>query len=106
MSADWSAQRWSVLARVTRYGSAVRVFDFGGGFQPRQQYAAKTQLDLEAEVKPLKNLSLAIGGTNVLDKYPDRSSDDINYAGNLPYDVLSPIGFNGAFFYARARVRF
>ena len=106
LSAEWSAPRYGLTARLTRYGSAVRVFDFGGGFTPRQQYSAKTQLDLEAEVRPLKNLSLAIGGTNVLDKYPDRSSDDINYAGNFPYDVLSPIGFNGAYFYARAKLTF
>ncbi|MFO1466173.1 MAG: TonB-dependent receptor [Steroidobacteraceae bacterium] len=106
LSADWSAQTYSLVARLTRYGSAVRVFDFGGGFEPRQVYSARTQLDLEAEVRPLKNLSFAIGGTNVLDKYPDRSSDDINYAGNFPYDVLSPIGFNGAYFYARAQVKF
>lgn len=106
VSANWSADRWSLLTRVTRYGSAVRVFDFGGGFEPRQQYGAKTQLDLEAEWKFTRAVSVSIGGTNVLDKYPDRSSDDINYAGNFPYDVLSPIGFNGAFFYARARVTF
>jgi iron complex outermembrane receptor protein len=106
VSANWSADRWSLLARVTRYGSAVRVFDFGGGFEPRQEYGAKTQLDLEAEWKLKRNISVSIGGNNVLDQYPDRSSDDINYAGNFPYDVLSPIGFNGAFFYARARVIF
>lgn len=74
VSANWSADRWSALARVTRYDSPGHVFDFGGA--------------------------------NVLDRYPDRSSDDINYAGNFPYDVLSPIGFNGAFFYARSRSTF
>lgn len=106
LSAEWSDPRWGLSARLTRFGSAVRVFDFGGGFQPRQEYSAKSQLDLEAAFKATALLSVAIGGTNVLDTYPDRSSDDINYAGNFPYDVLSPIGFNGAFFYLRATAKF
>ena len=105
-TANWSSEHWSLLGRVTRYGSAVRVFNFGGGFEPRQEYSAKTQLDLEAEFKYSAKLSVAFGGTNVLDEYPDRSSDDINFAGNFPYDVLSPIGFNGAFYYARLRIGF
>jgi iron complex outermembrane recepter protein len=53
-----------------------------------------------------KRLSVAIGADNALDEYPDLSSDDINYAGNFPYDVLSPIGMNGAFYYARVGLRF
>jgi iron complex outermembrane receptor protein len=106
LTANWSSEHWSLLGRLTRYGSAVRVFNFGGGFEPRQEYSGKSQLDLEAEFKFHEKLSVAFGGTNVLDEYPDRSSDDINYAGNFPYDVLSPIGFNGAFFYARMRLGF
>jgi iron complex outermembrane receptor protein len=106
LSAEWSDPRWDLTGRLTRYGSAVRVFDFGGGFEPSQEYGAKSQLDLEAALKVTKQFSLALGGTNVLDTYPDLSSSDINYFGNFPYDVLSPIGFNGAFFYARATVKF
>jgi iron complex outermembrane receptor protein len=69
-------------------------------------YSAKSQLDLEIAYKLNKQFTLALGGTNVLDTYPDLSSGDINYFGNFPYDVLSPIGFNGAFFYGRATVSF
>ena len=106
LSAEWSDARWDLTSRLTRYGSAVRVFDFGGGFEPSQEYSAKSQLDLEAALKVTKQFTLALGGTNVLDTYPDLSSGDINYFGNFPYDVLSPIGFNGAFFYGRATVTF
>ena len=106
LSAEWSDARWDLTSRLTRYGSAVRVFDFGGGFEPSQEYSAKSQLDLEAALKVTRQFTLALGGTNVLDTYPDRSSSDINYFSNFPYDVLSPIGFNGAFFYGRATVTF
>jgi hypothetical protein len=50
--------------------------------------------------------SFAIGGNNIPDQYPTRSIDDTTYFGNLPYDVLSPIGFNGAFYYARLQYKF
>jgi iron complex outermembrane recepter protein len=106
LTAEWSDPRWSLLGRVTRYGSATRVFDFGGGFVPTQTYSAKTQLDLETEFKFTPRVSLALGADNVLDTYPDLSSDDINYIGNFPYDVLSPIGMNGAFYYARLGVSY
>ena len=82
------------------------MIDFGGGFVPTQTYSAKTQLDLETEFKFTPRVSLALGADNVLDTYPDLSSDDINYIGNFPYDVLSPIGMNGAFYYARLGVSY
>ena len=42
---------------------------------------------------------------------PDRQlsgsiNSDIHYFGNLPYDVLSPIGSNGAYYYGRVRYTF
>jgi len=82
------------------------VFDFGDGFVPRQTYGAVWQLDLEAQVQLTKALGLSFGAVNATDKYPTRSIPDISYFGNFPYDVLSPIGFNGAYYYARARLAF
>jgi len=40
------------------------------------------------------------------DEYPDRSIDDISFFGHLPYDVLSPIGMNGAYFNFRTQYDF
>jgi iron complex outermembrane receptor protein len=106
LSVNWANDRWSWLARGTQYGSAVRTFNFGGGFEPTQRYGAKFQLDLEAAFQPTDKISVAFGAVNALDEYPDRSSDDINFAGNFPYDVISPIGFNGRFVYLRSRFQF
>ncbi|WP_127168062.1 TonB-dependent receptor plug domain-containing protein [Xanthomonas euvesicatoria] len=106
LAANWSNERWNLQTRVNRYGSATRVFDFGGGFVPRQTYGAEWQLDLEAEYHLGTQWTLAIGGQNILDNYSDRSIDDIAYFGNLPYDVLSPIGSNGAYWYGRVRYSF
>lgn len=106
LSAEWSDARWRLLGRVSRYDSTVRVFNFGGGFEPRQQYGPEVQLDAEAEYRFTDNMSLALGGANLLDEYPDRSSSDINFFGNLPYDILSPIGINGRYLYGRVRLRY
>ena len=106
LSAHWASDRWSVLGRATRHGSATRVFNFGGGFEPRQTYGAEWQLDAEIEFKLTGQLSLALGGLNLTDEYPDLSNEDIFYFGNLPYDVLSPVGSNGAYYYSRIRYTF
>ncbi|MCI2263334.1 TonB-dependent receptor plug domain-containing protein [Xanthomonas indica] len=106
LAANWSDARWSLQTRVTRYGSATRVFDFGGGFAPEQTYSAKWQLDAEVEYHLTPQWSVAVGGQNLTDTYADRSKPDIAYFGNLPYDVLSPIGSNGAYYYGRVRYTF
>ncbi|EGH23072.1 TonB-dependent receptor [Pseudomonas amygdali pv. mori str. 301020] len=49
---------------------------------------------------------IAVGGNNLTDRYPERSNSQINYGGNLSYDVLSPIDTNGAYYYARATYGF
>jgi iron complex outermembrane receptor protein len=106
LTAHWTTDRWSVLARGTRWGEASRVFNFGGGFIPRQTYGAEWGVDLDVEFEVSEGFRVAIGANNVLDEYPDLSSGDINYFGNLPYDVLQPITFNGAFYYLRATYTF
>lgn len=102
-TAKWDSSRWSLLGRLTRQGATTRVFDFGGGFVPQQTYGARWQLDAEAEWHVTDRFSVALGGQNITDQYPKRSIPDIAYAGNFPYDVISPIGTNGAYWYGRLR---
>ncbi|MBY0563305.1 MAG: TonB-dependent receptor [Hyphomonadaceae bacterium] len=106
LSAVWSDENWRLLSRVSHYGSTVRVFNFGGGFEPRQEYGGEYQLDAEAEYDFGNGVSVAFGGSNLLDEYPDLSSSDINFFGNLPYDILSPIGVNGRYLYGRLRLQY
>jgi iron complex outermembrane receptor protein len=53
-----------------------------------------------------EGIELFVGASNLLDEYPDASIPDISYFGNLPYDVLPPIGFNGRFVYGGVRASF
>jgi len=106
LSGNWNVDRWSLLLRLTQYGDATRVFDFGDGFEPTQTYGSKWSVDAEVAAKVTDAWTVAIGADNLTDEYPDLSSDDINYFGHLPYDVLSPIGMNGAYFYLRTAYNF
>ncbi|MGA4634801.1 TonB-dependent receptor plug domain-containing protein [Pseudomonas solani] len=105
LSTTWSNANWGLLGRLTRQGETTRVFDFVTS-QPEQTYGAVWQLDAEVQYKFTPQFSVALGGNNLTDRYPDRSSSEINYGGNLPYDVLSPVGSNGAYYYARATYGF
>jgi iron complex outermembrane receptor protein len=106
LNAFWRGQRLSLLGRVNRYGEATRVFNFGGGFEPTQTYGAKISVDTEFGFRVKDKIELYLGASNLLDEYPDESIADIGYFGNLPYDVLSPIGFNGRFVYGGLRASF
>jgi iron complex outermembrane receptor protein len=106
LTAHWTTERWSALVRGTRWGEATRVFNFGGGFEPEQTYGAEWGVDFDVEYAVTEGFRVAVGANNVLDEYPDLSSADINFFGNLPYDVLQPITFNGAFYYLRAAYTF
>ena len=106
LAATWGNDRWTLTSRVSRHGSAKRIFNFGGGFEPEQTYKAEWQLDAEVEYRITPQWSVAVGGQNLTDNYPDLSNADIYYYGNLPYDVLSPIGSNGAYWYGRVRYTF
>lgn len=105
-TAKWDNKHWGLLARVTRQGATTRVFDFGDGYIPTQTYVPRFQLDAEVEYRVTERLSFALGGDNITNQYPTRSDSDINYGGNFPYDVISPIGSNGAYWYGRARYTF
>ncbi|MET0289199.1 MAG: TonB-dependent receptor [Pseudoxanthomonas sp.] len=106
VAATWTNAQWSLQSRLSRHGKATRVFDFGDGYIPRQTYSAEYQLDAEVEYRITPQWSVALGGQNLTDQYPDKSNEDIYYFGNLPYDVLSPIGSNGAYYYGRVRYTF
>ena len=106
ISGSWIVDRWSTLLRLTQYGDTTRIFDFGGGFEPTQTYGAVWSVDAEFSAKISDAWTVAIGADNLTDEYPDLSSDDINYFGHLPYDVLSGIGMNGRYLYLRTQYGF
>jgi len=112
LGADWQAQAWSLQARATRFGplqdfSYDDTADVIDGVHA-QRFGAVWTLDLEAQVRFSRQLTLAAGADNVLDRYPQRvrQTNNATYGGALPYNFINPIGVNGAYFYGRLRYTF
>jgi len=106
LTGTWQGENLMLLARVNYYGETTRVFNFGDGFEPEQTYGSRFQFDTEVGYKVFGGVELFVGASNLFDEYPEKSNSDIYFFGNLPYDVLSPIGFNGRFVYGGVRASF
>ena len=103
------ARRWRLLGRVNYFGQFWDSEDgrnatgLPGG--PSQSwlypnYSGKALLDLELGIPIGENVSVAVGGENILNTYPDVNDFGAMTVGNL-YGQFSPFGFNGANFYVR-----
>ena len=103
------ADRWSLLGRLNYFGQywdsedGRNAADVAGGpeaswFYPA--YAGKALLDLELSLPFGEAVTLAVGGENVLNTYPDVNRYGANTVGNQ-YGQFSPFGFNGAYYYTR-----
>ena len=103
---DWAGEKISALTRLSAFAETQRVFNFGGGFEPSDTYGVELQWDLEGTYQLNEHVGLTLGVANLLDNYPDRSLPDITFFGNLPYDILSPIGVNGRYVYTRLALSF
>ena len=63
-------------------------------------YSGKALLDLELSIPVGEHATLAFGGENVLNTYPDVNQFGAQTVGNQ-YGQFSPFGFNGAYYYTR-----
>jgi iron complex outermembrane receptor protein len=108
LSFDYALGPFDGTARVNWYGGwATTGGQFGNGStSDAVSYSGKALLDLEARYKFWNHFTLAIGGENVLNTYPDKEQNaTAQFLGNK-YALTSPFGFNGAFYYVRAKAEF
>jgi iron complex outermembrane receptor protein len=87
----------SGLARVSYFGAW---FDAEDG----QTYQGKPIVDLEGSYPVRGNLTLALGGQNVFNTYPQENPTAAAGLGNR-YSQFTPFGFNGAYWYLRLQYR-
>jgi iron complex outermembrane receptor protein len=79
---------------------------------PGQLFSAKFTTDLDLSYEVVKNVTLAIGGRNIFNAYPDKIAQGTysTTGGLIDGEVYprtgGPFGFNGAFFYARFAAKF
>lgn len=102
LSANWKATHWDLGLTATRYGS----FTTRNATDPTrdQTFDAKWIVDASASYKPSEQWTLTLGADNLLDTYPDKTTNLANSTyGMFPYSNYSPFGFNGAYVYGRIR---
>jgi len=111
LNLDYHLDKLIVSVHENYYGSFRDQNDYAG-----QLFASKTTTDLDVSYEVWKNVTVAIGGRNVFNAYPDKIA---NSAANHVYPQTGglvdgevyprtggPFGFNGAFYYLRADAKF
>jgi iron complex outermembrane receptor protein len=110
LSVAWAAPGWGLSARSTRYGIV-----YANSFDPTlptiagvnvQKYSPAWATDAEVRFDPLASVRIAVGGTDIFNRYPDRTTPLGAYYGAFPYNFANPLGLNGAFYYLRASWKF
>lgn len=108
VSFTYSQDQYSALVRLNRYGEWSST---GGLFGPgdasdAHKYSGTMLVDVEFKMDVTDQVTLAIGGENIFDEYPDKENNGtLNYLGQQ-HAVTSPFGFNGAFWYVRGSMSF
>jgi iron complex outermembrane recepter protein len=112
-SANWSRDRWSAMARATRYGkvlspdSAATNATVAAGRPANDLWlAARTLVDVEGRFALTNRLKLAIGAENLFDQYPTLVPATFNGTGTTPFSNYSPLGRSGLFIYGRLSAEF
>lgn len=108
LSLTYSQGIFEGLVRFNRYhewGSTGGLFGPGDA-SDRFTYDAAYLIDLEARFTFDDKYTIALGGENVTDEYPDKEANGVLQFLGQQYAVTSPFGFNGAFWYVRASASF
>ena len=101
------ATRWILTGKHAfgRLGLLARLSSYDGWFDARDDYAYPGEylVDLEATWSLGESMTLAVGGQNALNTYP-QENPGATFSGNR-YGPGSPFGSNGGFYYARLGYR-
>jgi iron complex outermembrane recepter protein len=115
LTLDYTVGKYGIMVRGIRFGE-IKLANWNAGAideatkkpytvaQYTDIYKAKIQTDLTLSYKFTKNVSLAIGGSNILNIYPDMHVPALTESGGS-WDPVQ-MGSNGAFFFARLGFRF
>jgi iron complex outermembrane receptor protein len=98
LNADWTQGAFGVSGKLTRYGDVLSPSN-----NPALDYQVGEHvlLDVEGRWNSEGGLGLALGVTNALDEYPNRTPVTVNTNGPIGFPGFSPLGFNGRYVYAR-----
>lgn len=80
--------------------------DYGPNLANDQTGSAEVLVDAELSYRFNPTLTLAVGGSNIFNNYPDREMRPSQLINGFKYLRFSPIGFNGGFWYVRGTAKF
>lgn len=100
---NYEADRIGLTTSATYYG---RWTDFGPNEANDQTGGAEVLVDAELSYRLTDIFTLAVGGSNIFDNYPDLERRPGQLINGFRYLRFSPIGFNGGFWYVRGTARF
>ncbi len=109
LSFDYSKDRWGGLVRFNYYGgwsTTGGIFSDPPDASDASDYGSEILVDLEAGYQFNDTFSVALGGDNIFDTYPDKEQDGTFQFLGVVYSITSPFGFNGAFWYIRGTASF
>ena len=98
LNADWTRGDFGVSGKLTRYGDVLVPNNNAALDYPVGEHVL---MDVEARWNSQAGLGLALGVTNALDEYPNRTPVTVNTNGPIGFPGFSPFGFNGRYVYAR-----
>ena len=105
LSAESIMGPWRLLLpRLRYYGGFIEYTSNTDGW--RQEYGAKTLVDVEAEYSFQNGVFIAAGVKNLFDTYPDENNPLAIAGVGALYPEVAPFGFNGGFYYVRAAYDF
>jgi len=101
LTLDHTIRRFNVTLHTTRFGQVGS----RGATNPAldQKYKARWITDANVTVPLVRQVGVTLGVNNIADVYPSENIPANNNSGILPYNGISPFGFNGRFMYARLR---
>ena len=63
--------------------------------------------DASVSYQVTKNVRVDVGGNNIFDSFPDKvNKQRLNTNSRTVYSLLSPGGYEGAYYYANLNVKF
>lgn len=103
VSFNYEGDRIGLVTSATYYGKWT---DFGPDLANDQTGGAEILVDAEISYRLTENFTLAVGGSNIFDNYPDLERRPGQLINGFRYLRFSPIGFNGGFWYLRGTAKF
>lgn len=107
---NYKLNKFDITMNLSRYGSYQQVTKNEINIYTPYTFEPAWTTDLDLAYKVNNDIILAIGGINIFDTMPSKwdglSKVGYGYDGIMPYSNYSPFGFSGAYYYAKASMRF